>query len=407
MRARETALVVLLFVCLGCSVFGQDVRLTSLNGDHVLTWSGGFSNGVATVESCTNLVSRRWLPVAHGPSTSTGCTVQVVSPGTDRQFYRVVAADASATPSTMALIPSGAFLMGDTHGEGNDNSMPAHAINLSSFLIDRCEVSNEEMRQVLQWAYDRQLVGATGDTVTNAEGQAEQLMALDVDSCEISFSNGTFVVDEGKDNFPCIIVSWYGAQAYCNYRSDMEDLRRCVDFADWTCDFNRRGYRLPTEAEWEKAARGGLTGCHYPWASYAPGYEQHIQGFMANYRGSGDPYLRTTPVGYYDGNQLYYGNPRGSDMANGYGIYDMAGNVWEWCWDYYQEDWYSEPGAVADDTRGPNGPYTGTQWLLTRVIRGGSEGYASYYLRCSCRHSRGWGAAYVSSVLGFRSVRGL
>ena len=110
---------------------------------------------------------------------------------------------------------------------------------------------------------------------------------------------------------------------------------------------------------------------------------------------SGDPYEIgshpwTTPVGYYDGNQI----PPGVDMANGYGLYDMAGNVWEWCNDRYDENYYSS--SPYDN---PTGPATGTQ----RVLRGGSWNYASYALCCATRDR--YGISGRGSYYGFRLVR--
>ena len=105
-------------------------------------------------------------------------------------------------------------------------------------------------------------------------------------------------------------VSWYGCLAYCNYRSGMDGFVGCYDLSDWTCNFQNNGYRLPTEAEWEKAARGWLESEDYPWGASLP---DASRGNIANNIGS------TTNVGKY--------------AANDYGIFDMAGNLSEWCWD--------------------------------------------------------------------------
>lgn len=239
---------------------------------------------------------------------------------TSRGRARVLAEDGSG-PVGMAFIPAGSFLMGDA---------PVRSVVVSSFYMDRFEVTKELWDQVYQWA------------AGNGYGFGQQAGGV-------------------AANHPVQTVSWYDVVKWCNARSQKEnrtpayytdaaqtliyksgDVNLTAAMVKWTGN----GYRLPTEAEWEKAARGGQAGNEYPWGN-------SITASQANYGGNKGT---TTPVGYYNGSQV----PAGVDMANGYGLYDMAGNVWEWCWDWYAT---YDTSALTD----PRGPATGS----SRVLRGG------------------------------------
>jgi len=281
-------------------------------------------------------------------------------------------------PAGMAGVPGGTFEMGDSFRDGHVHELPAHYVYVSPFLIDRYEVTSNLWRTVYDWACTH------GYGFDNAGS-----------------SSGT--------NHPVHTLNWYDCVKWCNARSEREGLapayyassamttvytRGRVDITESCVDWNANGYRLPTEAEWEKAARGGERHNHFSWPSFGGTYDDHIDGSKANYDDSGDPFEDgTTPVGYYDGGQ----SPAGPDMANALGLYDTMGNAWEWCWDWYQSNWYGRASARVADTRGPIGP------LTTRVRRGGSRNDSAVSVRCATRDRKVPG--HADSTLGFRCVR--
>jgi formylglycine-generating enzyme required for sulfatase activity len=220
--------------------------------------------------------------------------------------------------AVMVYVPAGEFQMGSTDADrdARDEEKPAHTVDLNAFWIGKTEVSNAQYR-----------------------------LCVDAGVCEepTCWENG----DLNAADQPVVCVTWDDAQAY----------------ATWA------GGRLPTEAEWEMAARG-TDGRLYPWGGNAPECDQ------ANYKGCVG---RTTTVGSY------------LDGASPYGALDMAGNVWEWVADWYDEDYYSRSPA-----RSPQGPDSGER----RVVRGGSFDMSEPRLRGAFRI--GNRPAYSNWDLGFR-----
>jgi formylglycine-generating enzyme required for sulfatase activity len=260
-----------------------------------------------------------------------------------------------AAPSAgMVLIRGGAFQMGDAFNEGNSNERPVRTVIVSAFYVDRFEVTKGLWDEVAGWAeahgYD------IGPGSAQGKGPAH----------------------------PVTDVTWYEAAKWANARSEKEGLTPCyytdssqrtvyrtgnVDTSNDRVKWTANGYRLPTEAEWEKAARGEAAGRRYPWSD-----SDEIDESRANYN---NDYGGTTPVGSF--------------APNGYGLYDMAGNVWEWCWDWYGSDL---PGGVD-----PRGPASGSD----RVERGGCWGGDAAGCRVANRYS--YWPVYEFSSLGFRLVR--
>jgi formylglycine-generating enzyme required for sulfatase activity len=277
----------------------------------------------------------------------------------------------------MVLIPGGKFEMGDSKNEGASRELPVHTVTLDSFAIGKCQVTNHQYCQYLNSALDSSSIVLSGGAVCGSGNN--QLY------CHTSTSSGYSQIDysvispgvfsvrtkSGRDmsNDPMVTVSWYGAAAYCNWLSQQEEKHICYNTSDpnWPSDFNKKGYRLPTEAEWEYAARGGLPGGRFPWGDEI----YHTQANYGHHPLWNDGiFPLTSPVGFFDGTLKYkedYQWPASdtsyetSSGLNGYGLYDMAGNVWEWC-----NDWY---GAYSSSPQtNPNGPASGN----FRVARGGN-----------------------------------
>jgi len=301
-------------------------------------------------------------------------------------------------PHDMVLIPSGTFEMGDHFSEGSREELPVHSVYLDSFMMTCFAVTNQQYCEFLNNSLSRGQIEVREGRVYAVGGDDPYCDTDEADSdSRILFTDVTFTVEADKQYHPMTNVSWFGAVAFSNWKSKQEGFEACYDLSTWTCDFTKKGFRLPTEAEWEYAARGGLSGKRYPWG------DSTVMS-QANYWGSANPYRTgdlpwTTPVDFYDG-QLHRKadfNWPGSQSSyqttsgvNGYALYDMVGNVWEWCNDWHARDYYSYSPGV-----NPKGPASGT----SRIQRGNSMGYD---YRVSYRIS-GW-AAKCSNDKGFRIV---
>ena len=221
----------------------------------------------------------------------------------------------------MSYIPASSFEMGDHFGESQARELPVHTVTVDGCYMDKTEVTVRQFKAFLA-------------------------------NSDYNWTGSWTSVDQYSptDNHPMIYVNWYDAMAYC----------------EWA------GKRLPTEAEWEKAARGGLQGKRYSWGN-------QIDDTNANY-----------------GNNVGTTTVAGSYPANGYGLYDVAGNVWEWCADWWQTDYYTSSPA-----NNPLGPDTGS----SRVLRGGRWYSSPYDLRVSNRDY--YSPAFRRNLFGFRCVSGL
>ncbi len=285
-------------------------------------------------------------------------------------------------PCEFALIPGGTFQMGDNFTEGNPDELPVHTVTIASFYMGRYEVTNQQYCDYLNSALSLGLITVTDYGVRKAGSEAGPLYCFTHSGCysqHIDYNDGIFNVrtKSGRSmaGDPVVWVSWNGAVAYCDWRSRQEGRPSCYDLATWKCDYSKNGYRLPTEAQWEYAARGGLSDQRFPWGDT-------INHDYANYYAVPDAYDYDTgsytapthhPTWSADG-IVPYTSPTASFSANGYGLYDMAGNVREWC-----NDWYNSYGPDAQEN--PTGPSYGRHC----VIRGGDWGHFVRWCRVAAR----------------------
>jgi formylglycine-generating enzyme required for sulfatase activity len=360
-------------------------------------------NGVLV---CTNLnpgsgAGVEWAPSVTGPWQSDWASLSAVAVGTNRtinvsvpMYYRVRGLAAGhATPDGMAVVPAGTFTIGDTiDGDLRGIAQPTN-VYVSGFYMDTNLVSGGQWQTVMAYATNHGHVLMPG-------------------------YNGSVAKDT---NYPVSNSRWYDVVNWCNARSRQAGLtpvyyadagltmvytngqtQTTGIFPNWAAS----GYRLPTEAEYEKAARGGLSGQRFPWGNF-------ISWSNANYHGNATNLTAQTcntylsygfsPFSYHpaftNGTTLYT-SPVGYFPPNGYGLFDMVGNVFVWCWDWYAAAPYPAGSAYLGGSD-PRGPASG----VNRAGRGAGYQFSAWYARCASRSFGNPDVIYAQQ--GFRCVRRL
>ena len=384
MKIRRYCLITTLLLLAGLNqAAGQPTRFFRISGpaptaitafgpDGNLVWSNAQPGATYTVQSLSSLLpgGTNWVDYIQLPTTNAIHTNQLVD---------------FNPPPGMAFIPAGVFTIGNSIGDPDiTNATPTNVI-VSSFYMDVNLVTYSQWLSVYNWATNH----------------------------GYGFDNPG---SGGAANQPVQNVDWDDCVKWCNARSQQEGLTP-VYYSDanltqvftngdlpqylWPTNgplvnWSANGYRLPTEAEWEKAARGGLKAMRFPWGNT-------ISESQANYWGD------TSGFSYDlgpDGVNPMWGNPNVSNCyspvgyypPNGYGLYDMAGNVDEWCWDFVASPPYP-PGSAYLGGTDPHGPASGDE----RSARGGCWGDTAAWVRCASRHAYFMPSA--SDIFGFRCVR--
>jgi sulfatase modifying factor 1 len=345
-----------------------NLGIAAVGGQTIIYWPISTTNYV--LQTTTNLAMPNWITASNAVTVN----AVVVTNSAPSGYFQLLAQ--TNTTAGMVLIPAGSFLMGNylfynsaTNDPDISNANPTN-VYVSGFYMDTNLVSYSQWQAVYTYATSH------GYSFVNAgAGNASNQPVQDVDWFDcVKWSNARSV-QAG------LIPAYYTDVAYTQVFTN-GDTGTMVYL-----NLTNNGYRLPTEAEWEKASRGGLIGLRFPWGN-------SISESQAIYFGC--PTCFSYDFGPDSGSAYgpHYTSPVGSFAPNGYGLYDMAGNVYEWCWDWHATP-YGQP-----TTNNPTGPATGSE----RVLRGGSWADDARSARCADRDASGSPLATVNDI-GFRCVR--
>ncbi len=274
----------------------------------------------------------------------------------------------------MVFIEGGTFQMG-SEDKGVEGEKPIHKVTVDDFYMGRFEVTVAEFAAFINATdYKTDTDKDGGSYMWNGDDWEKQI------GVNWQYDAAGKLRPSMEYNHPVLDISWYDAVAYCNWLSEKHLFQKVytINGTKVTANWNANGYRLPTEAEWEFAARS--RGSNHKWAGTSSEADLAAYG---NYdeRSIKDGYAYTAPVGSF--------------RCNDSGLYDMSGNAWEWCWDWYGYDYYKK----SIDAINPRGPDS----TSLRVLRGGAWYGKPTHLRCTNRYVGSPDGRYLK--MGFRLSR--
>ena len=353
-----------------------NLGIAPAGGQSILYWpTNAASYGLQTTP---NLASPDWVTASNAVPVN----AVVVTNSAPAGYFRLLT---QANPTAgMALIPASSFRIGNVliyDSVTNDtyldlgNALPTN-VYVSAFYMDVNLVSYSQWQEIYAWATNH----GYGFAHAGAGKAADHpVQTVDWFDC-VKWSNAR---SEQAGLRPVYYTDAAYTQVFTNGDSGT------AVYVNWT----NNGYRLPTEAEWEIAAQGGASGNRFPWGN-------GISDGQANYKGDTNGYgYDLGPDGYnatFTNGGFPYTSPVGSFPANRYGLYDMAGNVYAWCWDWYATP-YGQP--TTNNPTGPDDPW------YSRILRGGA--WSSVAVSASCAYRYRAGATTASFAFGFRCVKGL
>ncbi|MCF7920652.1 MAG: formylglycine-generating enzyme family protein [Candidatus Cloacimonetes bacterium] len=274
-------------------------------------------------------------------------------------------------PESLIFVEGGFFLMGDHYNEGWADELPVHCVTVSDFYMDPFEITHEKFIRFLN------LRQVAPEGIYNGN----ELIDLTDPHCAIAYDLDGFVFNSNSQvsslECPVIAITWFGACEYANWLSEIYNIEPCYiiesGIVEW--NLNADGYRLPSEAEWEYACRGGMN-------------------WIDEFRYSGcHEWIDLADYAWFSYNAAVL-HPGGEKLPNQLGIYDMSGNAYELCWDWFDPAYYGSSPEID-----PTGPAAGAY----HVSRGGDWNDDALFIRCSARYSS---YPHTSNgFLGFRLVR--